>query len=371
VLFVQTAAAGQPAQVEVSLFQARGPLRQVLIDGPVELISPEHRKVDAGSFLIYANGRQVRIRAWGKRGFPPAEVLAAPRVVLNSPRGATTIHTGPGTARSYKGMISIVAGTDGLQFSNRVAFRDYVKSVVGSESTTQFPPEALKAQSVLAQTAMARYKPGDVINDTTEKQAYLGVGSVSEAVAAAVDQTLGEQLVFGGRPATVYFHSTCAGGTSDGEAYFGLKRGSFPYLSSRPCDFCRQSPFWQTKTSKIPQAVFQQYFGKQPVTVLSSDSQRRPLTVEAGGRSLSGYSFWMNMGQKLGWDKVPGTRYAISCSLDFVTLTSTGAGHGVGLCQWGACGLARQGKSYLEILRYYFPGTDVRRQGSQAASDQH
>jgi stage II sporulation protein D len=77
------------------------------------------------------------------------------------------------------------------------------------------------------------------------------------------------------------------------------------------------------------------------------------------------------MGQKLGWDKVPGTRYAISCSPDFVTLTSTGAGHGVGLCQWGACGLARLGKSYLEILRYYFPGTDVRRPGSQAASDQH
>jgi len=368
---VQAAAFGQPAQVNVSLFQSHAPGRQLVVDGPIEIMSPVHRTLEEGSFLFSWREHSIGVSRRLKGAPPSQRMMGATHFVLRSPRGTITLQLGAGVSRSYKGIITIDATAHGMQIYNRLDFRDYIKSVVGSESTTEFPPEALKAQSVLAQTALARYKLGDLLNDTTEKQAYLGVASVSEAVAAAVDQTWGDQLVFDARPITVYFHSTCAGGTSDGETYFGLKRGSFPYLSSRPCDFCRQSPFWQTKTAKIPQAVFQHYFGKEPVTVLSFDNQRRPLTVEAGGRTMAGYSFWMKMGQKLGWDKVPGTRYTIACSPDFVTVTSTGAGHGVGLCQWGACGMAHLGKSYLEILRYYFPGTEVRRASSDTTPDKH
>ena len=65
------------------------------------------------------------------------------------------------------------------------------------------------------------------------------------------------------------------------------------------------------------------------------------------------------MGQELGWDKVPGTRYKFIPSAENIEVDSTGAGHRVGLCQWGASELARRGKSYKQILQYYFQGTTL------------
>ncbi len=65
------------------------------------------------------------------------------------------------------------------------------------------------------------------------------------------------------------------------------------------------------------------------------------------------------MGQKLGWDKAPGTRYEIKRAAGAYIIKSSGGGHGVGLCQWGAQGLSRQGKTHAEILKYYFPGTTL------------
>jgi stage II sporulation protein D len=76
---------------------------------------------------------------------------------------------------------------------------------------------------------------------------------------------------------------------------------------------------------------------------------------------MSGYDFWIKLGQSFGWDKAPGTRYSLKQGKDKdIIIESTGAGHGIGLCQWGASSLARNGKNYKEILEYYFPGCEVR-----------
>jgi stage II sporulation protein D len=238
--------------------------------------------------------------------------------------------------------------------------RDYVKSVVGSETDPAFVSEALKAQAVCVQTLMARYKSGDPLTDTTEKQAYLGLAYVRPAVNSAVDAVWGKVLSWRNSPANIYFHSTCAGGTSDGEEYFSLKRGTAPYLHAVRCEYCRSSPFYTAHNALVPAAVFTSKFPAGMPIVERTDAQHRPLEVAYGGTHQLGFTFWTAIGQKLGWDKVPGTRFTMTSARDgAMSFSSTGAGHGVGLCQWGANGLAQQGKSYRQILEYYFPGASV------------
>jgi stage II sporulation protein D len=78
------------------------------------------------------------------------------------------------------------------------------------------------------------------------------------------------------------------------------------------------------------------------------------------GKTIDGYQFWLKLGQKFGWDKVPGTRFSLLDNGNGqVVFSSTGAGHGVGLCQWGAVGMAKEGKTYQQILEFYYPGCKV------------
>jgi stage II sporulation protein D len=174
-----------------------------------------------------------------------------------------------------------------------------------------------------------------------------------------VEQVWGKSLVYKGSAITPYYHSTCGGGTSSAE---GILPQTPPYLQAVDCQFCRQSPFWKVKQALIPQKVFARLcFSGIPV-VEQLNQQDRPLLVRfPNGKQLSGYRFWLAIGQNFGWDKVPGMRYKLDgISGQQVSIESNGAGHGLGLCQWGAAELAKQGQSWRQILRYYFPQTQVR-----------
>lgn len=301
--------------------------------------------------------------------FGGARLTSASRITLRSISDKTWLtYPADQTRRSYRGIIVFERNAAGkLRITNRLPSRDYVTSVVGSETNPDFPKTELQAQAVMAQTMLARYKPGDTLGDTTEREAYLGAEYERDAVKDAVSSVWRQIITFDGRPISVYFHSTCAGGTSDGAAYFHLgASAAFPYLAARPCHFCKNSPFWRPTRSVIPGSMFQRSFGNMLPVIMESNSQKRPTMVKRATATqpdpsiVSGFKFWSEVGQKLGWDKVPGTRYTIAQNaVGDVVLESTGAGHGVGLCQWGASELARQGKTYKEILQYYFPGSSV------------
>jgi stage II sporulation protein D len=358
-----------PDKVLVSLFGTQKLLKQVVIDGPLELMQPMSKRLPVRSIRIVVNGNRVRAESVADSADRGTAIVSANRLMVCGINGLTVIHPDPGHSRSYKGVIFLSAGQGKLVVENLVSARDYVKAVVGSETLPEFPAEELKAQSVLAQTLLARYKLGDSLNDTTETEAYLGQECVRPAVAEAVDDTWGQRLEFHGRPVRVYFHSTCAGGTSDGEVYFSLKKGSAPYLKGAVCNYCKHSPFWQAKIASLPLSQWSKTMGNAgPVVVALTDNRGRPLQINSDRQTLSGYEFWLKVGQELGWDKMPGTRYQIISQPDKVILTSTGAGHGVGLCQWGASELARMGKSYAEILSYYFPGTAIQKLNHVAPS---
>jgi len=277
--------------------------------------------------------------------------------------GGVTVGAGmrPEFRRPYRGDILLLLEKQKVVAENIVGARDYVASVVGSEVMVGCPAEALKAQAVLVLTRIARLKEGQVVPDSTQDEAYLGADFAKPAAVAAVNSVWGQILTAGGSPIQVFFHSTCAGNTSRGEDVFGTPAKALTYLTSVKCDFCKKSPFFRTTFTKIPALDFEKEFGKALPQLQSFDRGGRARTVVLDkNRHMSGYQFWISLGQNFGWDKCPGTAFSISKSPDdYIHIESRGAGHGVGMCQWGAAGQAESGKDYKAILGYYFPSTKM------------
>lgn len=414
-LLLPGAALALPSSVKVNLFQAHPDITSLVIDGSFE-ISQAGSASGAGSVTLHhaeislsKNGLLLKTGAGRHAGAASAFASAkagrrvGTKIVIRSVAAQplylqpdTLVASGPGSApnlnssagsnsssssgsgRHYRGRIFVTASSGKLNIVNEVDTKSYITSVVGSESLPEFPLEALKAQSVLASTVLARQRSNMQLGDTTNVQAYLGSDYERPLVKQAVAAVFGQKLeTSNGTTPAVFYHSTCAGGTSDEREVFSGKllndAARKPVSSCRTatrvkCKYCQDSPFFKAHRVQISADELRRKVGYVPLTIDVKDAEDRPLSLSvekvnrAGGDSktvsISGYDLWLKLGQGLGWGAVPGMRYAIEPG-PVVTITSTGAGHGAGLCQWGACGMAKAGKNYKEILHYYFPLAQV------------
>lgn len=353
-----------PSKLTVLLFQAEADSDSLYIDGPFRLTKPSPQTFPKKRFLITYKQNAFEIREldpqFGKQA-TPAQKIRAPFLTLEAAGGRfISIGRRKEKIRRYFGSIRL-SSPDGqkLVCRNIVNRRDYVTCVVGSESPAEFPIEALKALSILIQTATVRIKADDQLNDTTEKQAYMGADFARAEVVAAVDKTWGQKLVCGDQLVPVYFHSTCAGGTSSSEIFTG-KIPKLPCDKAIACKYCADSPFFKPLNKSISEKEFQSKIADEIPKVQTKDASGRPLQVTyANGKSETGYQLWLRIGQKINWGVAPGTRFDLSKRGDAVQIRSTGAGHGVGLCQWGSKGLAKKGWDFRKILQFYFPGSRI------------
>jgi len=351
------AKSAQTRTICVHLFSSRNP------PAKIEILSATRAQLGGTEFLIdgkwtvRAEHSLVVARLSNTR-----RVFEGPSLTLFSANGkGMNIRVDRSIQRAYHGTIRVEAeGRSTLRVRNYVSERDYVTAVVGSEAPPDSPLEMLKAQAILSQTLLARMQPNEIIEDSTQTQVYGGSTFERPEVRAAVGAVAGKLLIFDGHPATIYFHSTCAGRTSSARDYFDLKPGSLPYLKSVPCKYCKESPFWKETIRTMPLKEWEKAFGEPLPVVAERDLAERPVRIALRGTfKESGYAFWLAIGKKFGWDKVPGTRFEFKQLGDNIELRSTGAGHGVGLCQWGAIGLARQGKNFREIINYYYTGCKI------------
>lgn len=358
------AALASPSQLSVLLFQAERDSDSVYINGPFRLAKPSTQTFPAKRFQITYRHNQFEIsdldQQFGKAAKPTQKIRAA--FLSLEPAGSRFVSIGrrKEKIRRYFGSLRL-ASPDGrkLVCRNLVNRKDYVTCVVGSESPPEFPIEALKALSVLIQTTTIRYKAEDQLNDTTEKQAYMGADFARAEVAAAVDKTWGQKLVCGEQLVPVYFHSTCAGGTSSSEIFTG-KKPNLLCDKVITCNYCGDSPFFKTLKKTISANEFHSKISTDIPKVLTRDSSGRPLQlIYPNGKSETGYQLWLRIGQNLNWGIAPGTRFELSQTGDAIQIRSSGAGHGVGLCQWGSQGLAKKGWDYRKILQFYFPGSRI------------
>lgn len=273
--------------------------------------------------------------------------------------------------RRYRGALELRHRGAGLTAVNIVPVDDYLLSVVPEEMPTNWPAEALKAQSIAARSFALKSRgrhaaEGYDLCTTTHCQLYKGIASEKTASTAAVRATRGEVLTYGGQPIEALFHTDSGGMTESSEDVWG---NPIPYLRA-----VRDTPLgtmpW-TKTMSTA-ALEQKLAAKGHAIGRLRAIELSPLAVgrAAKDRTASGRVKAMTVTGTKGsvtlsgtaWRSLLGlksTLFSAKLTKDSVTFTGFGAGHGLGISQWGAERLAETGKSYDDILHHYYTGVTL------------
>lgn len=281
--------------------------------------------------------------------------------------------------RTYRGKLRIVPTKDGWQVINIVDLEQYVAGVIGWEMMRSWPVEALAAQAVASRTyalfcIQERRNSGDAwdIDDTTRFQVYGGVGPSnspnlwreSDNVLKAREMTSGQVLTYHGKGFKAFFHSTSGGVTTSPEAAFDIQGGLEPLNGSDLGDFCKDSPKfnWTLKLGKGElNARLIEWRCKVTDCIRISITQSAPsghaMTLRLFGRDgrsadVRAIDFRMKMG-------LPSTQFEAARQDDEWVFTGKGMGHGCGMCQWSAHGMAKSGWSHEKILRAMYPGAQI------------
>jgi len=254
---------------------------------------------------------------------------------------------------------------------NEVPLEDYVKGVVPSEMSAAWHPEALKVQAIATRT-YALYKMRqnarkdfDVLASIKDQvYLYRGRAAAAGAAARAVNDTRDLVLAYRDEPILAVFSSTAAGQTEDAWNVWAV---DMPYLKGVECPFDLNSPWYQWRTD-IALPMLEQRLRDEgfPVGIIASLA---PATYTKAGRVIqvrilhSGGELYVkgdDLRRVLGYTVLPSTQFDFDIVGIQVQFAGRGNGHGVGLCQWGAKELAERGYSAETILRYYYPGADIR-----------
>ena len=242
---------------------------------------------------------------------------------------------------------------------------DYLIGVVSSEMPASFNLEALKAQSVLARTyALKAKQTGKKLTDTVSTQSYIDIDQMKNKwgnsfntyynkIKNAVENTNGEYLSYNGNYIEALYHSTNNGKTESSLDVFG---NYYPYLISVSSEYDKNASSY-LRTINMPLDTISNKLGLS----LNSDSVISILSYTDGGNikeiNINGNNF---SGKKV--RELLGLRSAdfdISISDNNANITTRGYGHGVGMSQYGANGMANAGYGYKDILSHYYPGTTL------------
>lgn len=280
--------------------------------------------------------------------------------------------TGPAEPEPFVvgGEVEVLSRGNVLWVVNRVSLEEYVMGVVPAEMSPQWHPEALKVQAIATRT-YALYqmmihadREYDVVA-TIHDQVYRGRSGVVDPVREAVESTAGLALTYEDRPILAVFSSTAAGPTEDAANVWSQ---NLPYLKGVECPFDRESPYYEWRTAfpvtMLEAGLRQEGWDVGTIATITAYSYSRSGRVSRLRVLHSGGELLMrgeDLRRIVGYRVIPSTRFTIDAIGSDILMSGYGAGHAVGLCQWGAKELAELGYPYHAILRYYFPGTELRR----------
>ncbi len=277
--------------------------------------------------------------------------------------------------RAYRGAMELHNVLGKLCVINVLSMDEYLCGVVPSEIVSSWHAEALKAQAVAARSYayyhMQNRKdaPFD-LDATTNFQVYGGIAAEKESTSLAVRATSGEIAVFENKPILAYFHSTCGGSTVGDE--FVWNGSHMDYLKGVKCEFCKASPHYSWE-ERITLYEMRMYLAKKyrgvgaigGITFKRNEGRVSKVTIvhKNGILNLTGNEFRMIFPAK----KLKSLSFEATKTADGLILHGHGWGHGVGLCQWGAQGMAKNGARYKDILKHYYRGVRMMHAGGSYA----
>lgn len=261
-----------------------------------------------------------------------------------------------------------------------VQLEDYVAGVVAAEMPASFESEALKAQAIAARTFIVRRlsaqdrsgSPGADVTDTIQHQVYLseevlkkewenaGKAESLAKIRKAVQDTRDIIMVYGGRPITASFFSTSNGYTENSEDVWQAR---VPYLRSVPSPWDQKIAPGYRKTVRftrdeliqklnLPRKAIATTSSNQSLPemrTLSKTTGHRIEKIRIGDEVYSGVEVRSRLGLR-------SSEFTWKEDSQGVTITTFGNGHGVGMSQWGANGMAQEGYTTTKILQHYYTG---------------
>lgn len=292
------------------------------------------------------------------RGLVLEGVRVRPRSLIVKATSAIVVN-----GRSLMGDVEIRKNTKGILVVNRLSLERYLMGLLGAEMGPKWPLEALKAQAVAARTFFMNRRldredaPYDVSASTLD-QVYRGIALESERTQKAVKDTEGLVLTWGNMPAETLFHACCGGRTHSSEEVFG---GQIPYLRSVNDPDCSNCPkhrwLLELRLLKVVRKLAKRGWRGD----IDKIEQRDGFLVFLGKKGKELKLRTMDFRNLMGAVLVPSPWFSVSIKGDKLVLHGRGSGHGVGMCQWGARGMAERGESFRAILMRYYPACKLRK----------
>lgn len=354
------------------------PLIRVKLSKPSQA---ESLTVKAGKAAVTIDGRRVETDGDlllslqnGRIGAGPLGDAASVEI---QPLGRPTWFDVDG--RIYRGKLRVVAAAGGWEVINVVDLEQYVAGVIGWEMIAGWPVEALKAQAVASRTyALFEMEAGRGsgrawdVDDTTQYQVYGGVGPADKPkqwretanVMAAREETTGMVLTYEGKGFRAYFHSTSGGRTTNPIVAFGLDETIEPLKGVELGSFDADSP----------KAEWTLTMGHSELKARLLENSIAPhdiIRIDAEVSAESGHAITLALFDRTGHHKLVdairvrralglySTNFTAAKNGDQWEFKGKGYGHGCGMCQWSARGMAKAGWDSKRILQTMYPGADI------------
>ena len=253
-----------------------------------------------------------------------------------------------------------------------VPLEEYIVGVLAGEMPVYFELEALKAQAVASRSYVLKrleYNKDseyDVV-DSVLNQVYLDDNYLKEAwgkdyvvninkLRTAVNETIDEYLEYDGEIIDALFFSTSNGYTEDASIVFNLE---LPYLKSVESKWDAQtsSVFNSQKTISLQEFYEKlglEYKKQLSFNVLERSDTNRIIKLEINGNMLNATDVYNKLGLR-------STDFNLTQVGTNVVIDTKGYGHGVGMSQYGALGMAKEGYNYMQILEYYYSGAEIKK----------
>ncbi|AIQ97924.1 SpoIID/LytB domain-containing protein [Prochlorococcus sp. MIT 0801] len=291
--------------------------------------------------------------------------------------------------RRYAGELRVSLNDKKLNIINYLKLEKYLKSVVGSEMPKDFPLAALQAQAIAARTYALKLLDKNKLFDlhsTQASQVYLGLESETVKINRAVRSTDSLVLFYKDQLIDAVFHSSSGGRTeSSGQVW----KYQFPYLKS-VIDYDHNSSKyrWSNKfTSAELEKIFPNLGGINSIHIIDRSNTGRVLKIRLYGTNRNQIISGKDLRKKL---QLLSTKFEFDLIFDpsnldnklnyenklvndsalqplppipeeyFLLVRGFGAGHGVGMSQWGAKAMAERGSSFRKILKHYYTGVQIK-----------
>ncbi len=336
-------------------------------------------------FRVNASGGKFRIKNPDGKELVKERFSGNDRVLFENPGGTETFTIYDVTLnkgsfwsnnedRSFRGNLEVSFSEKGLSLVNVLPLDEYLFSVVPSEISVSAAEDALKAQAVVARSyaygkiGMKTHPNADVCAEV-HCQAYSGVGSESKSATRAVEATKGELLLSSGSVVTSFFFSNCGGHTRNVEDVWSSESLK---VFKGVLDFPAVADGGLFNNWPLTPELLDRWIKSGPDSYCRKDSNYRwfkildkpEKEIMVVKRDNFGYIKEAKNGEKIFTGErvrsiIPGLRSNM-VKFEGSFVYGAGWGHGVGMCQDGAAGMAKAGFSYRDILSHYFTESEVK-----------